>query len=78
MSNYTYRNAEDLAERAVDYTTMHWDAIIAQGDMHRDNLLSAMVDVGYARCMIATDWPVTDEAFRSVVDSLQEYIESFI
>lgn len=78
MTTYTYRNAEDLAERAVDLTVGNWDNIIECSSEIRDDMLSAMVDVGYARCMIASDWPVTDEAFRDVVDSLQQYIESFI
>ena len=78
MSNYTYREAEDLAERAVDLTVRHWDDIAECSSAIRDELLSAMIDVGYVRCMIATDWPITDEAFRSVVDSLQEYNDSFI
>lgn len=77
MTTYTYSNAEELAERSVDYTMMNWDVITAQGEIHRDRVLSAMVDVGYARCMIASEWATTDEAFRDVVDSLQEYAESF-
>lgn len=78
MTTYTYRNAEDLAERAVDLTVRSWDDITECSSEIRDEMLSAMVDVGYARCMVATDWPVTDEAFRDVVDSLQRYNESFI
>ena len=76
---YTYRNAEDLAERCVSLTVNNWDALY--NDMHdsglRDSMLSAMADVGYIRCMMATDWPETDEVFRDVVDSLQEYVDSF-